>query len=156
MCDLATLYLGVKVPSFRGIMRPGAYHLARFMAKGIHIEKLAMFQMLLPFLSDQDKVYINQLPTLLYCLMFPGFLAVLRQKKPLAMTYNPCRIWKSLLRLCPRAFDVITGSLHFCIVAIVDEDLENSLRANMAVKLIANSVPESCSDVYSELCLPIQ
>ena len=50
ICELAALYLGVKVLGFKGIFRPGAHHNARLLAKGIYIEKLVMFLKLLPFL----------------------------------------------------------------------------------------------------------
>lgn len=165
MCELAALYLGVKVPSFRGIMRPGAYHHARFMAKGIYIEKLAMFQILLPFLSDQDKENINRATNFIILFYVPWFLGCAMAEKAPTNDLKAIQDMKEFSKVDPELAQAVSKSLcrhhwfltqQMCIVAIVDEDLDNNVRADMAVKLIANSVPESYSVGYPELCLPIQ
>ena len=71
---LADLYLRVKVPGFKGIFRPGARHHARFVSKGIYIEKLVIVLKLLPFLSDQDLYNISRAAIFVVLFNVPWFL----------------------------------------------------------------------------------
>ena len=164
MCELAALYLGVKVPDFKGILRPGAHHNARFMAKAIYIEKLVMFQKILPFLSDQDLNNINRAAIFVVLFYVPWFLTCALPEKAPSNDLLALQQMRKFATVDSQLANAVNKSLcrhtwffsqHLCLAAIVDDDLDDIVRAKMAAKLLSHQVPDSFTVGYPEINLPI-
>ena len=64
----------------------------------------------------------------------------------------------SLLMLLTRASASIPGWFflqHLCLAAIIDDDLDDIVKANMAAKLLSHLGPDSYTVGYLEINLPI-
>ena len=159
LCSLTVLYLGGEIPGFK-FYRPGAMHNARFMAKGIYLAMLALLQGVVTFLTPEDKENINRLIIFSSFFFVPWFLQSSRPKKAPS---NDLMAYKSMKEFCKHdkqiAIEVGKSVLRhgwylsekLAVLAIVDEDLEDSIRKKMAAKLLVSSVPEKFSSGYPDI-----
>ena len=75
ICKLAYLYLGGGAISEIGAIQvPGAFHNARFMAKGIYTLKMAIFQDAFPFLDTKQRLQVNRIINFIALYYVPWFL----------------------------------------------------------------------------------
>ena len=135
-------------------------HNARFMGKGIYITMLTLLQDVVTFMTSEDKENINRL--VLFCTLFygPWFL---QSSKPEKAPSNDFMGYKAMKEFSKHDKDIAIEvgksilrhgwylSQKLVILAIVDEDLDDSLRQKIATKLQVSGVPEEFSSGYPEI-----
>ena len=159
LCSLAVLYLGGVVQAF-SFPRPGAMHNARFMSKGIYLIMLTLLQEILPFLTDEEKDKINRVN--IFCVLWyvPWFLQSYVVEKAPSNDLLALQQMKQFAEFDSKLASAVYTSISrhgwylsekMCMLSIVDEDLEDIVRRNMALKLLLHKVPETFSVGYPEI-----
>ena len=159
LVELTLVFLGGNIPAFK-FKRPGAFHHARFMAKGIYIMKMALLIRQLTYLSDEVVKKVKRLSIFISLYFVRWFLqssvAVKATTNDLAtikemhlLAEFDSGIARVVLKSVSRHTWYITP--RFAIFSIVDEDLEDSVRMTMASKLLSTEIPEEFQVGYPEL-----
>ena len=152
LCQLIVVYLGGVVQDFQ-FKRPGACHHARFMAKAIYSIKMAMLGDLNIVDNEMEKVILEtaEFSAIFYGPWFlksavpqcaPGNdLAVIDQMK--CYQEEKPILAKAVLNAMQRHMWYFTPQL--VVLALVDDDLEDSIRKSLASKLIEIPFPDTFS-----------